>query len=473
MNARSWSLLAFLPLWLASPASLPGQGQGAATKSSAAANESHLALPMNTGLLSGGAAEQWLDLRMLYLRAQDAQQQTKAQFDVMRLLGDDQAGLRAKLDSLPAADRDRLNAALQSFKSSMGRGNPNQQVLEEQARQLASLFPKLFPNPSGRGGPTPNEDHYRNALLKHGTEGNVGKPTGPESPRPSPHDGPPRKRGPWGAKGGPPESRPAPPPPTREQQTTAQLARRMANWAENSRLGAAFARSPAWHRMMGGLDRYRQGHGGPSLTGGDSFLRRLGLEGGLGKMFSPGTWTFRPDLPRPDLPSLSRLMPALPRGVPAWSAPQTSGLAAAPSATALWRALLWVVLAVVVGLLAWRLLAGKKRARAADDLAGDGRPALGPWPVKPNRVHTRGELIQAFEYLSLLLLGSAARNWHHRQIADNLAAGDVVAERREAAQDLAGLYEAARYAPATQPVSDRDLAAARRHLCHLAGVSAA
>jgi hypothetical protein len=80
-------------------------------------------------------------------------------------------------------------------------------------------------------------------------------------------------------------------------------------------------------------------------------------------------------------------------------------------------------------------------------------------------VATRQELIQAFEYLSLLRCGEPARAWHHHAIADRL--GGTEAERREAAERLAALYEQARYAPAagTEP----DWSAARGPLTTLAG----
>jgi len=106
---------------------------------------------------------------------------------------------------------------------------------------------------------------------------------------------------------------------------------------------------------------------------------------------------------------------------------------------------------------------------------------LGPWPIHPTAVQTREELIRAFEYLSVLLLGPAARHWHHLAIAASLGRssgatvsarrwGDGSAERRQAAQQLATLYERARYAPPAEPLPEAALATARRDLCLLAGV---
>ena len=105
-------------------------------------------------------------------------------------------------------------------------------------------------------------------------------------------------------------------------------------------------------------------------------------------------------------------------------------------------------------------------------------------------VATREEVIRAFEYLSLLRLGPAARNWNHRTIACQLAnpsepgpaSARLFSQRlgrsgrvsglAEAAQTLADVYEKARYAPASDDLPSSALAAARTELCLLAGVSA-
>ena len=101
---------------------------------------------------------------------------------------------------------------------------------------------------------------------------------------------------------------------------------------------------------------------------------------------------------------------------------------------------------------------------------GDGW-RLGPWPVRPEAVHTRDELVRAFEYLALLLLGPAARSRNHREIAAGLGRGRR--DPRAPPTALAGLYEQARYAPPDEALPDADLAAARADLSLLAGVAAA
>jgi hypothetical protein len=120
------------------------------------------------------------------------------------------------------------------------------------------------------------------------------------------------------------------------------------------------------------------------------------------------------------------------------------------------------------------LLAWKSRGWFRDPAEAGTTPALGPWPVAPDRVGSREELVRAFEYLALLRLGWAARSRNHLEVADQLGvAGGAGGERREAAGQLARLYERARYAPEDAPLSEADLAAARRDLTLLARVSPA
>ena len=93
-------------------------------------------------------------------------------------------------------------------------------------------------------------------------------------------------------------------------------------------------------------------------------------------------------------------------------------------------------------------------------------------------------MIRAFEYLSLLWLGPPARNWNHQVIAERMGEEDKAGPdapklmswdafaQRQAAGQLAALYERARYAPPGEPLPDDALAAARRDLCFLAGMPA-
>ncbi len=98
---------------------------------------------------------------------------------------------------------------------------------------------------------------------------------------------------------------------------------------------------------------------------------------------------------------------------------------------------------------------------------------LGSWPVWPDSVSTRQDIIRAFEYLALLCLGPTAGTCHHRELAERLAEQDSGnSSRRQAVETLAWLYEQARYAPADESLSEGELSDARQALCLLAGVTA-
>jgi hypothetical protein len=135
------------------------------------------------------------------------------------------------------------------------------------------------------------------------------------------------------------------------------------------------------------------------------------------------------------------------------------------------QSVLLVAVASTFGVLLWMSLAWSRHQ--AEGAGGTWKP--GPWPVDPAAVSTRGQLVQAFEYLALLRLGRGARTRNHRDLAVQLALtpGEDPPRRRQAARRLARLYEHARYAPLDEQVPEEDLAAARRDLCFLAGVASA
>ena len=147
-----------------------------------------------------------------------------------------------------------------------------------------------------------------------------------------------------------------------------------------------------------------------------------------------------------------------------------------------------IVALILASVAAWKMAGSPGSIRDGDNPAS-WHP--GPWPVRPNALASAAELIRAFEYLSLLTLGPAARHWNHRAIADQLStpwdtrpstpsnngvhsmnAADPM-ERRHAAVELADLYESARYWPPEQPLPVDALSRAGRHLCLLAGVNPA
>jgi hypothetical protein len=147
----------------------------------------------------------------------------------------------------------------------------------------------------------------------------------------------------------------------------------------------------------------------------------------------------------------------------------SSGLAG-PSLTGLGTGAVvaWIVAIGVLGAILWQIVARYPRVVPLEDAT---TRKLGPWPVAPTDVTTRGQLIQAFDYLALLRLGRVAESWNHLEIAARLGGKD--GRQRAAAVELADIYEHARYAPADEPLADEALAAARRDLSLLAGVASA
>ena len=131
--------------------------------------------------------------------------------------------------------------------------------------------------------------------------------------------------------------------------------------------------------------------------------------------------------------------------------------------------LVWVLILLVFLACLWK---GKDLIRSSTGKTP--RPwSLGPWPVRPERVRTRADLIKAFEYLAFLVLGLAARPRNHRDLASDLAASGDKPSRRSAADRLASCYERARYAPQEEALPDDELRAARIDLTYLAGVGRA
>ncbi len=219
--------------------------------------------------------------------------------------------------------------------------------------------------------------------------------------------------------------------------------RDLAESLANSRLGE----SPAFRRLVANIDRVKT----PEAEAADWNQRLDKLES---RFASIGTHLPKIHWPRGERGPHSPVAPISP-------AASDSGMALGDG----WQIIL---AAAVAGLLAWAFL---RRKGLLVLRRADGGWRLGPWPVRPEAVHTREELVRAFEYLALLLLGPTWRSCHHREIAIGLGADDDT--RRAAADRLADLYEQARYAPPDEELPASELAAARAHLSLLAGVASA
>jgi hypothetical protein len=192
-------------------------------------------------------------------------------------------------------------------------------------------------------------------------------------------------------------------------------------------------RDPRWQqladrtaRLRETLDRWRTGFDAEKL----GFIKDLSWPKGL---------------PRPSLPAVHLPESGLP--------PAPVGAAPTQPRAGKWPVFLGLLGLAAVAVLFWRLRS------TARQVSRETEWRLGPWPVNPAAVTTREEVVCAFEYLSLLRLGRAARTWNHRTIAGQLArrgpvhrtaagqtAAPVVADRRAAELDpgvlaLAGVYE--------------------------------
>ena len=248
-----------------------------------------------------------------------------------------------------------------------------------------------------------------------------------------------------------PSPTPAPTPPTRsDDHTPAWLRERLRQW--NNEINRMIRSDPqGWRDFFKRLAENKQG--GEKLVQGTLESAR-----GLGKMLPK----FGNLVPR------GMAMPTLPRvGVPRLA---PAALPSATSLSSLAQGILFVLVALIVGVLLWRC--GRWFQSTLQARREEWR--LGPWPVAIAAIQTREQLVQAFEYLALLCLGRAARTRHHRDLAQQLAAmpDRQPQERAEAARELAELYAIARYAPQGHLLTPAELEQARRDLRRLAGEAA-
>jgi hypothetical protein len=459
MNHRTWpALLLAAGCWLgtarpagAQPVPLPG--------GSPPHNPSHL--PISDGGFDPQAAEELLAQRLR--RARDGRELEGLKKLVEDLLKDKdfqeklkdpefvkELQKRAKSDPEGLVNDPNLKPLLEKFREGKdGQKGPSPELLEDLKKQMEKLRPGASPNPKA---------------------GDPSKPGLPENP---PHTGPqpgqsappPPPTGPVG----PPKPPPAPPVPMVKHQEPP-------SWINQQFKGLT----------RGLLERMGDARNSPWMR---DFLKGI-LEqkaGGGGWKFKPpegNEWAKHLEGVRGYLPSMKGFFDTLGTPFRNWKMPSVGGDWSAPSLPSLpameaspaeaaeqgGTALLWVGLLALAVMVIWKVLS-RSRARAALAAA----QAMGPWPVPPAAVRTREELVRAFEYLALLVLGPAARTRNHLDVAEGLGAVPALDadRRREAAGHLARLYEKARYAPGDEPLPEAELAGARRELSLLAGVAGA
>jgi hypothetical protein len=280
--------------------------------------------------------------------------------------------------------------------------------------------------------------------------GSVGQPEG------STHEPGPRSFGP------PPPVQPADPSlwERLEQKSNSWFQVHADEWAQGMN---EWADSPLGNAVRNALRR--AGQQGPPNGGFDFSDKTRGLVDKLGKV---GQYLPTDRLRSLDLAGRLRNLhlPSLPSGgmhaVSLPSAPRASG-------AGVLQGLLWALVLLTLAAVLWRSLRWyREQAANADGWK------LGPWPVRPEAVATREQLVSAFEYLALLCLGPVALACNHLDLASRLGAREGTdVEKRRAVEHLARLYERARYAPANEALPPEALTAARRDLCLLAGVAGA
>jgi hypothetical protein len=294
-------------------------------------------------------------------------------------------------------------------------------------------------NPGNMNGPPPGEPPPMKSY-----------PQGPGNPPTPPlHGGPPQGMGPSHSPAPP---KPPPPPPVEKQTWLAQQ----------------------FVDIVQKIDLHDDGEN--SLGG---FLKQLVKTGGdapAGTNNLPNVNDYVPAEKVKDATSfLSRFkMPSLPNfGSVAPPAPKlpSAGAGAAGGTESALHVLIGTLVVVLAGVLVWKLM-GIKNALVGK---GDNLWHVGSWPVHPSAVRTRADLVKAFEYLAVLVLGPQARTHHHLELAEELGQQARAEDARtgEAARTLAYLYELARYTPANETLPPDELATARRELSFLAGAAPA
>ncbi len=234
--------------------------------------------------------------------------------------------------------------------------------------------------------------------------------------------------------------------------------------AENGRLGEWLKDSPAWRRAFEDLR--------VSLNNPNS--KRWGMRDIENKLkwFEGKDWKFGEaalerirEMPRPNwerfrwdrpVPGLNRVRaPNLPGRLPDFSGPSLPTIGAGVS---------WLLFMIVLALLAWVLMRWAKKETKDSPISH--AVTLGPWPVRPDRIATRAELVLAFDYLARLTLGLPAMFWNHRAIASQWSA--KMPAVMSSATVLAELYELARYTQGDAALTEAEIVQARTALSQIA-----
>lgn len=234
--------------------------------------------------------------------------------------------------------------------------------------------------------------------------------------------------------------------------------------AERSPIGDVLTDSPAWKRAFEDLRRsVNQPTVDPNQM--SEWQKRFGLSDATAWQLGEDALKRLRTMPRPNLErwEWNRRLPVVGEiATPNVSAPSLPDMAA-PSMPSLSTAVSWILLLALALLIAWQLVRWALQSKPAKH---SHRDQLGPWPIRPESVSTRAELIQAFDYLALWSLGLDVKCWNHHAVADRWCAESP--DQASIARALASLYEAARYTDGTDELPEPQRDEARRSLVKLA-----
>ena len=254
-----------------------------------------------------------------------------------------------------------------------------------------------------------------------------------------------------------------PEPVTPKVDPLAKAAERAMKQAEDSKLGDWLRESPAWKRAFEDLRTSLENPNAARWKLGEWQGKLLPQDGKAWKLGEQTLERIR-KMPQPDLerwtsklslPGLGKLpMPNLgPPGAPHFTGPSLPSLSTGAT---------WLFLALVCLLAGWQTMRWTKRMEASPD----GRIVVGPWPVKPEQVSTRAELVQAFDYLALRTLGLEVKSWNHQAVARRWC--EKLPTCAPLTQALALLYEQARYTDGVGALSAPQRDQSRQSLRQLA-----
>ncbi len=144
-----------------------------------------------------------------------------------------------------------------------------------------------------------------------------------------------------------------------------------------------------------------------------------------------------------------------------------------PSAEEAGQSGAWLLGLVLLALVGWGLWQSRGFGLFGSEAIGRSGRRLGPCPVPPEKVTTRGQLVQCFEYLARKILGQPAETSHHHETARRMRQRAATTAQEQAAVELGELYELARYSPPDEALPPDALDRARAALRQLATVNAA